>query len=80
LLAALPVLVFQGSITLSCSRWIAPFVATHHFEYLIDETNVVGGLLVFCLGLIIFELKKIEVADYLPALLFAPLFAWLLQM
>lgn len=77
LLAALPVLVFQGTISLSCSRWLAPAIEAHHLEHLVDELNVVGGLLVFCVGLIIFELKKIEVADYLPALIFAPLIAWL---
>ncbi len=77
LLAALPVLVFQGSISLCCSRWIAPLAAARNLGYLVDETNLVGGLLVFCVGLIIFEIKKIEVADYLPALLFAPLMAWI---
>jgi Uncharacterized membrane protein, possible Na+ channel or pump len=77
LLAALPVLVFQGSITLICERWLAPFISSRHLQYLLDETNVVGGLLVFCVGLIIFELKKLEVADYLPSLIYAPLLAWI---
>jgi uncharacterized membrane protein YqgA involved in biofilm formation len=33
--------------------------------------------LVFSVALVILELKKIELADYLPSLIFAPLLAWL---
>jgi uncharacterized membrane protein YqgA involved in biofilm formation len=79
LLAALPVLVFQGSISLICAQWLAPFAAARNLGHLVDETNVVSGLLVFCVGLIIFEIKKIEVADYLPSLIIAPLLVWLIQ-
>ena len=38
--------------------------------------NAAGGLLVFSVALVILELKKIELADYLPSLIFAPLLAW----
>ena len=38
--------------------------------------DATAGLLVFCIALIILELKKIELADYLPSLAFAPLLAW----
>jgi len=31
----------------------------------------------FCVSLVILELKKIELGDYLPSLIFAPLFTWL---
>ena len=40
---------------------------------LLDSINGTGGMLVFCIALIILELKKIELADYLPSLVFAPL-------
>jgi uncharacterized membrane protein YqgA involved in biofilm formation len=43
---------------------------------LVDSVNVTGGLLVFCVALVILELKRIELADYLPSLAFAPLLAW----
>ena len=43
---------------------------------LIDAINAVDGLLIFCVALIILEMKKIQVADYYPSLLFAPLLAW----
>jgi uncharacterized protein len=73
--SAVPVLVFQGSITLVCARLLQPFLQTHG---LIDPVNATAGLLIFCVALIIFEIKKIEVTDYLPALVFAPLLShWL---
>jgi uncharacterized membrane protein YqgA involved in biofilm formation len=44
---------------------------------LLNALNATGGLLVFCIALIILELKKIELADYLPSLAWAPFIAWL---
>jgi uncharacterized membrane protein YqgA involved in biofilm formation len=75
-LSAVPVLVWQGSITLLCVRLLQPFLQAHG---LIDSINATGGLLVFCVALIIFEIKKIEVTDYLPSLAFAPLLTWWLR-
>ncbi len=74
LLAALPVLVFQGAITSVCAFWLQPFLAAHG---LLDSVNAVGGLLVFCVALVMLGLKRIELADYLPSLVFAPLLTWL---
>jgi len=74
ILAALPVLAFQGTITLLCARVIEPFLAPHG---LIDPVNAVGGLLVFSVALVMLGLKRIELADYLPSLAFAPLITWL---
>ena len=70
LLAALPVLALQGTITLACAQWLKPLLASHG---LIDSVNATGGLLVFCVALVILGLKKIALADYLPSLIFAPL-------
>ena len=44
---------------------------------LVDPINATAGLLVFCVALVVLELKKIELADYLPSLAFAPLLSWL---
>jgi len=74
LLAALPVLVFQGALTLLCAQFLKPFLEAHH---LVDAVNAAGGLLVFSVALVILELKKLELADYLPSLVFAPMIAWL---
>ena len=69
MLSVLPVLAYQGTISL-CSRLLAPFLSEHQ---LLDSVNATAGLLVFCVGLIILELKRIELGDYLPSLAFAPL-------
>jgi len=71
-LAALPVVAYQGTITLS-AKWIGPWLQQHA---LMDSVNAVGGMLVFCLALIILEVRKVQVADYLPALAIAPLLTW----
>ena len=74
-LSAVPVLVFQGTISLVAARFLGPFLQTHE---LLDPVTATAGLLIFCVGLLILEIKKIAVTDYLPALAFAPLIAhWL---
>ena len=73
LLSAVPVFVFQAMITLAAMR-CQPFLAAHGS---LDAVTGVAGLLVFCVALIVLELKKLQVADYLPSLLMAPLIVWL---
>jgi uncharacterized protein len=73
MIAALPVLAFQGTITLVCAQYLKPLLEAHE---LLNSLNAVGGLLVFCVALVILGLKKIELADYLPSLAFAPLLTW----
>jgi len=72
MLAALPVVAYQGTISLS-AKWIGPWLQQHA---LMDSVNAVGGMLVFCLALIILDVRKVRVADYLPALAIAPLLTW----
>ena len=74
MLAALPVLAFQGTITLGCGVFLRPILEAHG---LIDSINAAGGLLVFSVALVILDLKRIELADYLPSLIVAPLITWL---
>ena len=70
LLSALPVLAFQGTITLLVARVLEPILTLHN---LVNCCNAVGGLLVFCVALVLLGLKRIELADYLPSLVVAPL-------
>ncbi|HMJ66587.1 MAG TPA: DUF554 family protein, partial [Candidatus Binatia bacterium] len=72
ILAAVPVVAYQGTITLS-ARLLAHVLED---RALMDSVNATGGMLVFCLALIILEIRKVEVADYLPSLLVAPLLTW----
>jgi uncharacterized protein len=73
MLAAIPVVAYQGTITLF-ARWLAPALQE---RALMDSVNATGGMLVFCLALVILDLRKVHVADYLPSLIVAPLLtAW----
>jgi hypothetical protein len=74
-LSAVPVFVYQGTITLLVHR-LEPFL---HQNNLIDPVNAVAGMLIFCVALVILELKKIELGDYLPSLATAPLLMWVLR-
>jgi len=76
MLAALPVLALQGTLTLVCELFLKPWLTTHN---LIDPINLTGGLLVSCVALVILDLKRIELTDYLPSLAFAPLLAWVFR-
>lgn len=62
-LAAVPVLLYQGAITLLASA-LEPFLSAA----LITEMSAVGGILLIGLGLSVLEIKKIKVANLLPAI------------
>jgi uncharacterized protein len=78
LLAALPVLALQGTLTLASAQYLKPFLEAHGVG-LLNSINAVGGLLVFSVALVILELKKLELADYLPSLVLAPVLTWVLR-
>ena len=74
--AVVPVVAYQGTITLA-AKVMAPFFHDPANAPLLASINATGGLLVFCIALIILELKKLELADYLPSLFWAPVITWL---
>ncbi len=76
LVSALPVLAFQGTITLLCARVLEPALVAHG---LVQPVNAAGGLMVFSVALVMLGLKRIELADYLPSLVFAGVLGWLAQ-
>jgi uncharacterized protein len=73
MLGVLPMGAVQVTIT-RAAQWLEPTLRTYD---LFDPVNLVCGLLIFCLALIIFGIRKVAVGDYLPALLIAPLLSWL---
>ena len=73
-LSVVPVVAFQGLVWLGV-KLLQPALAQHT---LVDSVTATNGLLVFCVALIIFELKKVSLADYLPSLAYAALLTWLL--
>ena len=74
-LSAFPVFAFLGGITLACQLWVRPFLETYG---LVAPVNVTAGLVACAIALMIFEVRKVELANFLPALAIAPLLAWLL--
>lgn len=72
-LSALPVLAWQGTIAL-LARAALPWLAAHH---LVDPINAIAGLLISFVSLIIFRAMRVEIADYLPALVLAPALFWM---
>lgn len=72
LLSVIPLVAYQGTITL-LAKSLEPYLRD---PTLLDSINATGGMLVFCIALIMLELKRIELADYLPSLIFAPLITW----
>jgi len=76
MLAALPVLAFQGTVSLLCLRFLEPFLSAHG---MVESVNAAGGFLVSAVALVMLGLKRVELADYLPSLAFAPLLTWALR-
>jgi hypothetical protein len=68
------VLVYQGGLTLLAKTLSGVFT-----DPVILALTIVGGALVICLGLNLLEIKKIKVANFLPAIVFAPLFQLLFE-
>ena len=72
-LSAVSVLAWQGTLAL-LAHAAAPWL--EHWG-LLNSINATGGFLVSFVSLLIFEVVKLELANYLPALCWAPLLTWL---
>ena len=70
--SAIPVAIFQGSITL-----LAGFVRPLMTEGALANLSLVGNVLIFCVGVNLLWGKKIKVANLLPAIVFAVLAAFM---
>ena len=73
-LAAFPVYFFLNGLTRAVHFGALPWLAAHA---LTEVVNLTAGLLACTLALVIFEVRRVELANYLPALAVAPLLAWL---
>jgi len=71
--SAIPVAIYQGGWTV-----IGFFLGNVLSQYQIDAMTICGGLLLVGIALRLLDIKKIPVANLLPALIFAPLFATLI--
>ena len=52
--------------------------AFQRFDCYFSEFNVAAGFIACAVALVIFEIRKVQLTDYLSALAVAPLIAWLL--
>jgi uncharacterized protein len=74
MVSALPVFLLQGTMSLACIIYLQPFLQAHG---LLDSVNAVGGLILCTVGTVIFEIRRVELADFLPALVVAPVITWI---
>ncbi|MFW6005326.1 MAG: DUF554 domain-containing protein, partial [Desulfonatronovibrionaceae bacterium] len=70
--SALPILIYQGGITIAASESQAFFTPA-----IIAQITSVGGMLIMGIGLTLLDIKKINVTNLLPAIVYAVFFAWL---
>jgi uncharacterized membrane protein YqgA involved in biofilm formation len=74
--SALPVLVYQGTISLLAGQLDAIVTAS-----MMNEMTATGGVLLMGIGVSgILEIKKIRVGNFLPALLIAPLIVYVISL
>lgn len=66
-LAAVAIFFWQGSIYLM-AEMIEPLLT----DAMLTELSIVGGVLIFCSGLSVLEIKQIKTMNLLPALLVPP--------
>ncbi|MFC1733410.1 DUF554 domain-containing protein [candidate division KSB1 bacterium] len=64
ILSAIPLLLYQGFLTL-----FASYLNSYLNQVYIDELSAVGGILLIGLGITILEIKKIKIINMLPALI-----------
>ena len=73
-LSAVPVFVFLSGISLATQVYARPFLDSHG---LVDSVNATAGFIACVITTVIFEIRKVELANYLPALAVAPFLTWL---
>ncbi|MEA3338808.1 MAG: DUF554 domain-containing protein [Chloroflexota bacterium] len=66
--AALAVLVIQGALTLGA--FLFESILT---DPMVTEMTAAGGVVILGIGLMMLEIKRVKVANFLPALIVAPL-------
>jgi uncharacterized protein len=71
--SALPILLYQGSLTLFAGLFDKVLT-----QPMITEMTATGGLVIVGIGLRLLDLKQMRLANFLPALVLAPLMTMLL--
>lgn len=63
--SAVPILIYQGSLTL-LTMWLGGSFS----QVMINEVSAVGGILLIGMGISILDIKKIKVIDFITALIY----------
>jgi uncharacterized protein len=71
--SAIPVMLYQGSITLLASQ-INTFIPAALMDMLVIELTAVGGIMIFAIGLNLLKITTIRAANLLPSLLLTIIF------
>jgi len=69
--SVIPLLIYQGLITLSAG-WMQGILT----DPVIAEMNAVGGLLILAIGLDVLGIKKLPIGNLLPGIFVAPVLVW----
>ena len=72
-LAALPVLLFLHGLTLAVHHGVQPWLGQLG---LVPSVQLAAGLITCIVALVIFEVRRVELANYLAGLVVAPLLAY----
>jgi uncharacterized membrane protein YqgA involved in biofilm formation len=76
-LSALPVFLILYGLTFAVHWWAMPWLVAHAGgQALVYAVNTTAGFLACVVALVIFEVRRVELANYLPALIVAPLLTW----
>jgi uncharacterized protein len=73
--AAIPVLAYQGTITLAAASLQGVLGQPDLFA----SISAAGGLLILCISVVILDIARVPLADYLPSLAIAPTLTWMLR-
>lgn len=68
------IIIIQGGLTL-----LSFYLAGIFTEPVITETAAVGGIIIIGLGLVILEVRKMEIANFLPALVITPIIVYIVS-
>jgi uncharacterized membrane protein YqgA involved in biofilm formation len=74
-LSIVPVLALQ--IAVSRGATLAASWLQSQPTPMVETILATDGMLIFCVALVILQLRRIEIADYLPSLAVAPLLVWM---
>jgi hypothetical protein len=74
-LAAVPVFLFLNGLALAAHSFVLPLLDT---PALLHSVNAAAGLVICAMTLVILEARRVELANYLPALALAPILTRLL--